>query len=160
MHKSLILFFLLLLYHIKTVAQVEVSASPTFRYFVDSIRRHPKPVVLKIYTERCSYCAIQQKQISKDAALQKLLTEEYYFLQLNAETKDTIIFNGTSYQFIRNGSSDGIHQLATLGNNAKEEIAYPSWVFLNEHLAVLYRYNGIIKAGQLKKILAIILKQQ
>ena len=102
-----------------------------------------RPVVIKVYTQWCSICKIQDKQIEKNAALQKLLAEKYYYLELDAESKESIIFNDTAYTYIPHGSSGGIHALAAEFCGNKN--AYPCWIFLNPRYEQLTQYNGLLK---------------
>jgi hypothetical protein len=92
-------------------------------------------------------CLLQNpdKQISSDTALQKLFEEKYYFLELNAETKNEIIFNGEKYKLKSNALSGSIHELAFLLGNISGELPYPSWVILNNKYQIISRYNGLLK---------------
>jgi len=76
----------------------------TFAQLRDSMAVHPKPVVIKLYTDWCMYCRMQDRQISRDTLLQQLLSEKYYYVAFNAESHDPVIFNDTSYTFISYGT--------------------------------------------------------
>ncbi len=152
--KALYIFLLLscLLFSFIVFAQKN-NNSISFEQLQDSMQLNSKSIIIKIYTDWCSYCKMQDKQISKDSTLQRLLQEKYYFIELNAETKKEIIFNGKKYKFISNGLSGGIHELAFLLGNTNGELSYPSWVILNDSYQIMHRFRGLLKNKELRQII-------
>lgn len=125
--------------------------SISFEELQDKIIRSQKPILIKIEAPWCSVCKIQNKQIEKDRELKKILSEKYYYLELDAETKQDIIFNNKTYSFVPQGLSSGTHELASELNDNSQ--AYPAWILLTSDYKIISRYNGLIKAGKLKKLL-------
>lgn len=111
----------------------------------------PRPIVIKIYTDWCSICKLQDRQISKNKEVKKLLDEKYYYLELNAETRKTLLFNGRAYTFIPNGTG-GINSLAA---ELCQSQNYPCWVFLSPDYKAISTYNGLLKPAQLLEILQV-----
>ncbi len=123
----------------------------------DSMRAHPKAALVLISTDWCAYCRIQQVQLKKrnewlDAS------PSIYFSVLDAETKETIVFNDMSYRFVPNGVSTGSHELAFSLGNIDNRLVFPTWVLLNENLEIIFKFPGVIKASELSKLLETVEK--
>ena len=112
---------------------------------------HPRPILIKIYTDWCAVCKIQDKKIEKDKVLQELLKNSCYYLELNAETTETIVFNNKKYKYIPQGANSGYHELSAYLTESKS--AYPCWILLSPKHEVLGIYNGLLKNSQLKELL-------
>lgn len=110
----------------------------------------PKPVVIKVSTEWCCICKMQDRQIEKSPETQQLLAGDYYYLELDAETRQNIFFGNNEYRFIPNGKG-GIHELAATLCGANS--SYPCWVFLSPEYEIVSVYNGLLKKGQLISML-------
>ena len=122
----------------------------TFDVLPQKMALEPRPIAIKIYTDWCGICRLQDRQLAKSDDVKKLLTEKYYYLELNAETCKTLLFGGRVYKFIPNGTG-GINALAAELCNSQ---SYPCWVFISEDYKVVSTYNGLLKPGQLIEILS------
>lgn len=152
--RSIYLCFLLF-FTTSSIAQTDTSQKSyitQFESLSDSIITNPKPILIKIYTNWCAICKIQDKKIEKDTAIQKLLSEKVYYLTLNAESKETIVFNDKSYSYKPNGAKSGHHELATILTNNSS--AYPHWVLLSPNYKILGSYSGLLKEEELKELLS------
>ncbi|MDN3670502.1 hypothetical protein QWY93_14360 [Echinicola jeungdonensis] len=147
-----IVFLGLLLGAINKPGMAQDSLSPlSFPALEDSMNNSPKPIILEITTDWCRYCKLQKAQIKKDKILLDLL-KDYYFVELDAEGKRNIEFDGKNYQYQSQGLSGGVHELAIhLAGN--EHLSYPTWIFLNEQYQVVYRFGGVLKPNDLKTII-------
>ncbi|WP_306349558.1 thioredoxin family protein [Flavobacterium sp. '19STA2R22 D10 B1'] len=125
----------------------------SFEQLKDSMHLHPKPIMIKIYTDWCAICKIQNKQFNKDKEIMSKLSTKYYFVELNAEAKKTILFNQKTYKYIPNGLSSGLHELAFYLGNNNGQLAYPTWVMLSSNYEIIGQYNGLLKAEDIKKVL-------
>jgi thioredoxin-related protein len=125
----------------------------TFARLQDSMAAHPKPVVIKIYTDWCSYCRMQDMQIKRSPALQQLLSEDYYYVTLNAESRQPIVFNDTTYSFIPFGTQ-GIHALAA--KLMQHHAAYPAWIVLDTSYRMKAFHSGMLKDKTLLALLRTI----
>ncbi|GGB70882.1 hypothetical protein GCM10007424_08600 [Flavobacterium suaedae] len=134
--------------------KTQKSYTTSFESLSDSINLNPKPILIKIYADWCAVCKIQDKKIEKDTAIQKLLSEKVYYLTLNAESKETIVFNSKSYSYKPNGTKSGHHELATLLTYGSSE--YPYWVLLSPDYKEMGSYSGLLNEEQLKKVLSSI----
>ena len=118
----------------------------------DSMRINPKPILLLISTDWCKYCGMQKALLQKNKDLQSA-KDSFYHLELNAETRDSIIFNGKIYHYKNNGATTGIHELAVALGDQKRGVGYPTWVLLDKKYRVLFRHNGVLAPKELKIVL-------
>lgn len=132
------------------------SYSISFKELEQKMTQQPRPILIKMYTGWCAICKIQDKQIEKDNALQQILANNYYYIELDAESREPISFNKTIYTFIPHGTG-GLHELAALLGDTKG--SYPCWVLLLPDYTIEARYNGLIKSRELVKILSQFSKQ-
>lgn len=100
----------------------------------------PKVMVLYFYTDWCSICKIQDKQLIKDRGINDFLSHQVYYFKLNAEDKNTIQLNGKTFT-----SSTFITYY--LGSSL---IEYPLWIILDEHYQLIDYYTGLISVKQFK----------
>ncbi|WP_294819801.1 thioredoxin family protein [uncultured Flavobacterium sp.] len=126
------------------------SPAITFEALPQKLAARPRPILIKIHATWCAVCRIQDKKIEKDAELQKLLRDECYFLELDAEDRKTIRFNNTEYRFLGSGTG-GMHSLAAAMANPKD--GYPTWVLLDAGYNFVGKYSGLVEAEQLKELL-------
>jgi hypothetical protein len=120
----------------------------TFEELSLKMMEHPKPIVIKIYTDWCGVCKIQDKQIEKDAELQQMLAKDFYYIEFNAETRADILYNNKMYRFIPHGTKGGVHELAlALGG---KQLSYPCWIIIAPGYQVITTYNGLLKSRELK----------
>ncbi len=136
---------------ITVMAQVKNrSISPTV--LTDSMNIQPKPILMLISTDWCNYCRMQQAQLQKNQDF-IAAKDQFYYVELNAETKDSIKFNGTVYRYQNTGPSTGIHGLAVELANQKGGIAYPTWILLDQKYKILFKHPGLLPPQELKQLL-------
>ena len=132
----------------------------SFQALPDSLAKHPKPIVINVYTNWCTYCMMQENGIKKSAELSSLLGKEMYYLRLNAEEKERIFFNHEQYHFQPNGPSSGIHELVLALGKGNKELAYPMWFILDADYQVEYSFSGYLRPGELNALLMAYLKEK
>ncbi|MDV6168865.1 thioredoxin family protein [Flavobacterium sp. DG1-102-2] len=123
----------------------------SFTELPQKMAKEPRPVIIKMHTNWCGVCRLQDRQVEKDKDLQKLLANSYYYIEFNAESQEKIVFNGKEYSFIPNGTG-GINGLATALTDTKS--SYPEWVFLSADYKVISHYNGLLKSNDLIGLLS------
>lgn len=123
----------------------------------DSIRTSPKPTLLLLSTRWCMYCQMQKAQLKKNKEFQDA-KDWFYYTELDAETKDSIVFNRKVYRYKSIGTSSGIHELAIELGNQKGGIAYPAWVLIDKNYRVIYRHNGLLSPDEMKVVIDFIKK--
>ncbi|SIT21291.1 AhpC/TSA family protein [Chryseobacterium ureilyticum] len=116
-----------------------------------------KPIVIHIYTDWCSVCKIESFHLNKDKDLVKIMNENFYLINFEAEkTKEKIRFQGRDFEYLSNGSS-GIHELALALSKNKEQPVYPLWIFLDKNQNLVYYHEGLLNPEKMKQKLLEIL---
>jgi len=113
-------------------------------------REKPKKIMVDVYTDWCGWCKKMDKETFGNPVIAGFINEHYYAVKLNAEGKDEIIFNGTTYKFIAQGAR-GYHELAAGLLNGK--MSYPSIAYLNEELQLLGAVPGYMTPGSIEPLL-------
>ncbi len=125
----------------------------TFEQLEEAMSSTPKPIVVKLFTSWCAYCKMQDHELEKHSQLGQLLDTAFYYVPMDAETKEAITFNGKKYVFISNGLSGGTHQLAYSLGSLQGQLGYPAWVFLDRAYNVIARHYGFLTADELNEFL-------
>lgn len=116
-----------------------------------------KPIVIHIYTDWCVVCKIESFHLNKDKDLVKIMNENFYLINFEAEkTKERIRFQGRDFDYLSNGSS-GIHELALALSKNKEQPVYPLWIFLDKNQNLVYYHEGLLTPEKMKQKLLEIL---
>lgn len=113
--------------------------------------QNKKTVIIHVYTDWCGICKIEKHAIEKDQDLIKMINENFYVIQFEAEkTKDTIHFQGKYFYYLPNGNS-GIHELALALSQHRNQPVYPLWIFLDKNQQLLYYHEGIFTPEKMKQ---------
>jgi len=110
----------------------------------------PKPILLDIYTDWCGWCKHMMKTTYSNPGLAGYINANFYPVKFNAETKDTIEYNGKKY-YPTSKDPKTPHQLAIkfLG----QSLSYPSTMFITNN----YEYNlltqGFLEDRKIEPIL-------
>lgn len=114
----------------------------TFSELESLQKESPRPVVIHLYTDWCTVCKIESFRLNKDKDLVKMMNENFYFINFEAEkTRDKIRFQGQEFEYLSNGSS-GIHEIALALSKNKNQPVYPLWVFMDKHQNLVYYQEG------------------
>jgi thioredoxin-related protein len=121
----------------------------TFEEAVKKSKAEKRPVFIDVYTDWCGWCKVMDKNTFNDPRVAELLNKKFYAVKFDAEQKEDVVFNGTTFKFVPSGSK-GYHQLAAaLLNN---QLSYPTVVFLNENFEMIQPLAGYRKAPEFHKI--------
>ena len=111
--------------------------------FQERQREIPKVMVFYLYTDWCSVCKIQDKQLDKDRGINDFLNHQVYYFKLNAEDEKTMQLNGKTFT-----SSSFITYY--LGSS---RIEFPLWIILDEHYQLIDYYSGLISMKQFRLLI-------
>jgi thioredoxin-related protein len=105
----------------------------------------PRMIFIDVYTDWCGWCKRMDKDTFSNPVIAKYMNDHFYAVKLNAETSDTITFQGQQYVgYVREDGRNGSHRLArTL---LKGKMSYPSYVIMNEEMKVLQVIGGYQQA--------------
>lgn len=129
----------------------------TFHDVETDQKENPKPVIIHIYTSWCSVCKIESFELNKDKNLAKLINENFYFINFDAEkTKEKIRFQGREFNYLSNGNS-GIHELVLALSKNKKQPFYPLWIIVDKNGNLIEYHEGFFRTEMMKKRLGEIL---
>lgn len=118
----------------ETPPAVEEISWMTFEEAVEKSKTEKRKIFIDVYTDWCGWCKVMDKKTFTDPAVAKMLNEKFYPVKFNAEQREDVVFNGTTFKFIPSGRG-GYHQLAaSLLNN---QLSYPNFVFLTEEFHIV-----------------------
>lgn len=116
-------------------------------------KTNPRPVVVFIHTDWCRYCQGMKNTTFKNDNIVKLLNENFYFLDLNAEEKRNIRFHQKTFKYKPTGNNTGVNELAEQLGSTNGKLSYPALCFLNADNEIIYQHHDFTDAKTLKKIL-------
>lgn len=123
----------------------------TFSELESLQKESPRPVVIHLYTDWCTVCKIEFFRLNKDKDLVKMMNENFYFINFEAEkTRDKIRFQGQEFEYLSNGSS-GIHEIALALSKNKNQPVYPLWIFLDKNQNLVYYQEGQLTPEKMKQ---------
>jgi thioredoxin-related protein len=121
----------------------------TFEQAIEKSKTEKRKIFIDVYTDWCGWCKVMDKNTFNDPAVAKMLNDKFYAIKFNAEQREDVVFQGTTFKFIENGRS-GYHQLAAaLMNN---QMSYPTVVFLDEEFKMIQPLPGYRKAPEFHMI--------
>ncbi len=121
----------------------------SFEEAVQKSKTEKRKIFIDVYTDWCGWCKVMDKNTFHDPKVAKLLNEKFYPVKFNAEQREDVVFNGTTFKFIEYGAR-GTHQLAAALLNNK--LSYPTVVFLDEDFKMIGPLPGYREAPEFHKI--------
>ncbi|MEM7106704.1 MAG: thioredoxin fold domain-containing protein [Bacteroidota bacterium] len=146
MHRRLVvsvgLFATLLLWCQKVKSQVRKEINwLSFEQLDDSLNVQPKKVFIDFYTSWCIYCRKMDQVVFTKPEVVDLLEKEYYAVRMDAETTDTVYFEGKPFVNLQASKKrNGLHQLAELLAQRNGQFAPPTLIILDSEFKVQRRY--------------------
>lgn len=127
--------------------------SHTFEQVEKLSKENPKPLVVFIHTSWCKYCTMMKNSTFKNPEIINILNSDFYFIPLDAETKNDIHFNNHKFQFIPNGNNTGIHELATALATINSQVVYPTVTILQTDYSIVFQQQSFLSGKELLVIL-------
>ena len=124
----------------------------TFSEAVALQKKSPRIIMVDVYTSWYDPCKMMSANTFGNAILAKYLNEHFYPVKFNAETRDSVAFNGVVFK--NNNPLDKarpVHDFAISILDGK--LSYPSIVFLNEDIKRVQTIVGYYKADQFEPVL-------
>lgn len=127
----------------------------TFEQLADSLAVKPKKVFIFFHTDWCVYCRKMDREVFTKPEVISLLNSNYYAVQFDAESVDTISFDGQILvNTVTRKTTGKYHQMALLLAARPQGLAFPTTLILNQDFIVEQRkftYLSIKKLIQLLK---------
>lgn len=125
----------------------------TFEEAIALHKENPKKLLIDLYTDWCGWCKVMDRETYGKVEIADYIHENFYPVKFNAEQKQSVEFNGHTFEFIPSGRR-GVHELAAaLTNN---QLSYPTTVFMDEELRIIQPIAGYLKPEQMEPILLYI----
>lgn len=125
----------------------------TFEEAEKLAKENPKPFVVFINASWCTYCKMMENSTFKNPQIITVLNTNFYFISLDAESKNDILFNNHTFKFVPNGTSTGLHELAISLATIDSQLIYPTITILGSDYSILFQKHSIIKAEDLLVVL-------
>jgi thioredoxin-related protein len=110
----------------------------------------PRKIIIDVYTDWCGWCKVMDRETFNNPVIARILKENYYPVKFNAETKDSIFYNGKMYRTSGPSAKAG-HELAIYLLQGK--LSYPSLVFMDENGQVITAMSGFRKPAEMEPLL-------
>ncbi len=94
---------------------------------VKANEKQPKKIFIDFYTDWCGWCKRMDATTFVDPAVVEYINKNFHAVKFNAEQKEDIVFQGTTFQW-QAGGRNGYHKLAFELLNGR--LGYPSFVYL------------------------------
>jgi thioredoxin-related protein len=114
------------------------------------IKANPRPIFIDAYTDWCGWCKKMDQDTFTNKVIAEMLNNRFYAVKFNAETKDTITFQGI--EFLNDGKAGKAHQLAVA--LLQGQLAYPTVVFLNEKALLVSPVPGYYEPKDMEVIMS------
>lgn len=115
--------------------------------------QNPKMFFIDVYTDWCGWCKRMDATTFKEAEVVEYLSENFYPVKFDAEQKEPVQFQETTFKFVEAGRR-GYHELAAALLDG--QMSYPSYVFLNADKERITTLKGYRPADQLMPVLKYI----
>jgi thioredoxin-related protein len=87
----------------------------------------PKKVYIDLFTDWCYWCKVMDKKTFTNPSVTDYLNQHFYCIHIDAETKDSILFQGKKYGRLPNSKTNDL-----AAQWMKDRISYPSSIFMEE----------------------------
>lgn len=118
---------------------------------VAAAKEQPKLIFVDTYTNWCGWCKTMDKNTFAHPVIAKYMNEHYYNVKMNAEMKDTIVFNGYTFVNPNPDGKRGAHQLAA--SLLDNKMSYPSFVFLTGAFERIHIQPGYMGPGEFERVI-------
>ncbi|MCK0159156.1 thioredoxin family protein [Allomuricauda sp. F6463D] len=127
----------------------------SFEQLEDSLAKKPKKVFVSFYTDWCVYCKKMEKVAYKDPEIIAQLNSEYYAVKMDAETTETIVFDGQKFENKEYGKKrNAVHEIPLLlASREGRPFSLPAIVLLDESFRVTQRHFEYLSPKKMLKLL-------
>ena len=137
-----------------TLVEEEKIQWLTFEEAIALHEKEPKKLLVDLYTDWCGWCKVMDNKTYSKQEIADYINKNFYPIKFNAEQREAVEFDGHTFNFIPSAGRRGVHELAAA--LTRNQLSYPTTVFLDEELRIIQPIAGFLKPEQMKPILAYI----
>lgn len=115
-----------------------------FETAVALAQKKPRHIFIDVYTSWCGWCKVLDRETFAHPTVSKYLNEKFYPVKLDAETRDTIVFQNKPHFYLARYKAN-LLALRLLDG----KMLYPSMVILDPQFNRLMIIQGFKKPDQL-----------
>ena len=108
----------------------------------------PKPILIDLYTDWCHWCKVMDEKTYKDPRIIAYITEKYYTVKFNAESKSEVDFFGKKFQFGTYGNAHDLAYYLTGG-----QLAFPTTIVLPANQNKASTFPGYLNVKEMEKLI-------
>ena len=112
-----------------------------------------KPVFYFITAPWCTYCHAMKKSTFTDERVTKMLENNFYFVELDGEKDQEIVFRGHAFNFRPTGNGTGLHELARLLGEIDGEVELPTVGVLNTDYEIVFQQAAFMDKKVMRRVL-------
>lgn len=121
----------------------------TFEEAQEKMKTEPKKIFVHFYADWSVTANVMMKTTYQHPLIAAYMNKNFYCVDFNSTSKDTIVFNGNTY--INESKEHPFHQLAIQMMNGK--LAFPSNIYINTDLTLISAVPGYLPAENIEPIL-------
>lgn len=124
----------------------------TFGEAVELQKKNPKMIMVDVYTSWCGPCKMMSAYTFGNEIIAKYLNEHFYPVKFDAETRDSVTFNGFVFKNSNPpGTQRPVHDFAISILDGK--LSYPSVVFVDSDIKRVQTIVGLHRANEFEPII-------
>lgn len=112
-----------------------------------AIKNNPRPLLIDLYTDWCGWCKVMDKNTYANEKVITYLQEKFYPVKLDAETKDSLSWNGKSFGYNKQYRINEFAIYLTGG-----ELSFPATIFINDREAEPQNIPGYLRPSELEPL--------
>lgn len=112
------------------------------------MKSDPKPILMDIYTNWCYWCKVMDKKTYNNKEVISYINQHFYAVKLNAETKQPVLWNNTTYEYDEGNKVNDFALFATQG-----QLAFPNTVIFPQTEKIPAAIPGFMEPKEMEIIL-------
>lgn len=119
---------------------------------IDSLMKiESKPILILLSTDWCSYCKVQ-KQLVQKSLLFKTKSTNFYYVEFDAESAETITFKSQVFSNHTKKNRKQTHAVVFDLLGSKQPV-YPTWLLLDADYKIKFKHQGFLKPKFLDELI-------